>query len=289
MKTARRRKRVFDPLATPSGVRGVLARLANQAPDLIPKSEKELVSMLNAVRHVERSPATDTRRGRPSPWDRSRLLSVASRLRSVLDRETDGRVSLSSFVSQYLRVLSFPADLTSALERCEINLQEATILARLTATKLKVSEEEAAAIRGQMLRSHVQSHGSQNQLCARVKEALGESGTVSSETLAIGVLKADALLEVSPEDLRHLFFETMKELFYAIRSFEADDLTEADIDEFMASADILSGTIHAIERRASKRRQPKQTLVGFALQPEPEKKAKAVKDPLTGRITYSFG
>jgi hypothetical protein len=123
----------------------------------------------------------------------------------------------------------------------------------------------------------------------RVKEALGESGMVSSETLAIGVRKTDALLEVSPEDLRHLFFEMMKELFYAIRSFEADDLTEADINEFMASADILSGTIHAIERRVSKRRQPTQAMAGFASKTGPEKQVKAVKDPVTGRITYSFG
>jgi hypothetical protein len=149
--------------------------------------------------------------------------------------------------------------------------------------------ELTVAIREQMLRSHLQSRASQNQLCERVKEALGESGTVSSETLAIGMLKVDALLEVSPEDLRHLFFETMKELFYAIRSFEADDLTETDIDEFMTSADILSGTIHAIERRVSKRRQPKQALDGFVSKPEPEKTVKAVKDPVTGRITYSFG
>lgn len=288
MKTARRRKRAFDPLATPSGVRGVLAQLASLAPELIPKSEKELVSLLNAVRHIERRSATDTRRGRPSPWDRSQLLSIASRLRAVLNRETQGRVSLSSFISQYLRVLSFPSDLTSALERGEINLPEATILARLTAARLKVSEEEAARTRRQMLRSHLEARGSQNQLSERVKEAVGESGMVSSETLAIGVLKTDALLEVSAEDLRHLFFETMKELFYAIRRFEADDLTEADIDEFMASADILSNTIHAIEQRVSRRRQPKQALAGFASQPESGKKVKTIIDPVTGHITYSF-
>ena len=59
---------------------------------------------------------------------------------------------------------------------------------------------------------------------------LGESGIVSSETLAVGIEKADSLLEVNPEDLRHLFFETMKELFYALREINPEDLDESDID-----------------------------------------------------------
>jgi hypothetical protein len=59
---------------------------------------------------------------------------------------------------------------------------------------------------------------------------LGESGIVSSETLAMGLEKAATLLEVDPEDLRHLLFETMKELFYALRGINPEDLDESDID-----------------------------------------------------------
>jgi hypothetical protein len=38
------------------------------------------------------------------------LLQVASQLRAILDRETQGRLSLSSFLDYYLRILGFPSD-----------------------------------------------------------------------------------------------------------------------------------------------------------------------------------
>jgi hypothetical protein len=130
MRAARRRNRNLDPLATPAAVRSVCDRLRERLPDLIPKSEKELLRLLYAVRHVERRPATDTRRGRPSRWKREDLLRAAGELRGILQRETSGRVSLSSFIGQYLQVLGFPADVVDALSNGSINLQEAAQLAR---------------------------------------------------------------------------------------------------------------------------------------------------------------
>jgi len=53
---------------------------------------------LYAVRHVERQPVTDTQRGRPSRWPREELIKVAGQLRSILERETQSRVSLNSFI-----------------------------------------------------------------------------------------------------------------------------------------------------------------------------------------------
>jgi hypothetical protein len=101
-------------------------------PDTIPSSEKQLVRFLFAVRHVERRPATDTKRGRPSRWPREKLLEGAIQLRAILERETSGRVSLNSFTGQYLLLLQFPSDVTDALFDGRINLQEAAQLARLT-------------------------------------------------------------------------------------------------------------------------------------------------------------
>jgi len=289
MKSARRRSRRFDPLATPDGVRGVCEQLRERLPDYIPKSDKKLFSMLNAVRHVNRYSATDTGKGRPAHWERDVLLKISSHLTAILERETGGRVSVSTFVGLYLRVLHFPVDVSSALGRGEINLQEAMLLSRLNHKKLRTDSNTARAIRRHVIEAHLDSNGSQNQLRSRVREMLGESGIVSSETLAVGIEKVDSLLEVDPEDLRHLFFETMKELFYALREFNPEDLDEADIDEIMTSADLLSGTIHDIKQRIKARTQAKKPIEGFFKEKEPEQDQRPIVErDAQGHITYRF-
>lgn len=115
MRAARRRRREIDPLPTPEAVRVICRNLRQRMPDTIPSAEKQLMGFLFAVRHVERRPATDTRRGRPSKWPREKLMEAASQLRDILQRETSGRVSLNSFIGQYLPVLEFPSDVTDAL------------------------------------------------------------------------------------------------------------------------------------------------------------------------------
>lgn len=97
-------------------------------PDVIPPSEKHLLRFLYAVRHVQRRPATDTKRGRPSRWPREKLVEAAAQLRAILERETSGRVSLNSFTGQYLPLLQFPSDVTDALASGQVNLQEAAQL-----------------------------------------------------------------------------------------------------------------------------------------------------------------
>lgn len=99
MRANRRRQRKLDPLAHPEAIRSVFRRLRELLPDIIPISEKQIIKLLNAVRNVERHPASDTKRGRPSRWRRTDLIRVANHLRHLLDRETQGRVSLNSFIS----------------------------------------------------------------------------------------------------------------------------------------------------------------------------------------------
>jgi hypothetical protein len=103
MRATRRRQRTPDSLASPAAVRAICASLRERLPEIIPNSEKHLLLLLYAVRHVERRPATDTRRGRPSRWKREDLLKVAGELRILLKRETSGRVSLSSFIASTCR------------------------------------------------------------------------------------------------------------------------------------------------------------------------------------------
>jgi hypothetical protein len=91
-------------------------------PDVIPSAEKELIRFLYSVRHVERRPSTDTPRGRPLWWPREKLVEVPGHLRIILRCETLDRVSVSSFISQYLLLLQFPSDVTDTLVSGQINL-----------------------------------------------------------------------------------------------------------------------------------------------------------------------
>jgi hypothetical protein len=218
--------------------------------EVIPKSERQLIKFFYAVRHVVRRPATDTKRGRPSRWRREDLLSAAGHLRAVLERETSGRVSLNSFLGQYLLILDFPPDVQEALSDGRVNLQEAAQLARLTPTRLGITQSEARRTRSEILRSHLAVHGSQTRLRARVKELLGEAReeAVSSESMASVVAKVDEMLEVDPADTRHLFWEEMKRLFYAMREVEPEDLDEAVMGEFLAAVDQISNILFKIER-----------------------------------------
>ena len=89
MKATRRRTRKADPLAAPDAVRSVLQQLSTLLPDIIPRRDKDLVRMLRAVRHVQRYPATDTKRGRPARWRREDLLKVATRLSKSREVKTE--------------------------------------------------------------------------------------------------------------------------------------------------------------------------------------------------------
>jgi hypothetical protein len=58
----------------------------------------------------------------------------------------------------------------------------------------------------------------------------------------------DEMLEVDPSDTRHLFWEEMKRLFYAMREVEPEDLDEAVMGEFLAAVDQVSNILFKIER-----------------------------------------
>lgn len=261
MRATRRRQRTPDPLARPEAVRAICAELRSRMPGVIPNSEKHLVRFLYAIRHVERRPATDTRRGRPSRWRRDDLVSAASHLRALLDRETSGRVSLNSFTGQYLLILDFPSDVQEALSDGRVNLQEAAQLARLSPERLESSPAKAKSIRAELLRAHLLARGSQNSLRARVREILGEVVTVSSREMADVVQKVDELLEIDPSDKRLLFYEEMKRFFYAMREIEPEDVDDESLDEFMAAADQLSNAIYKIELRRRQREKGARKLL----------------------------
>lgn len=258
MPSKRRRPRKADTLANAAAVRHICEALRARCPSLIPKIEKQLISLLNAVRHIESYSAMDNQSGRPGRWPRADLLLVAKELKAILARETQGRISLSSFVGVYLRILHFPADVSAALSAGQLTLQEATILARVTDTRLQTSDSQAKQRRQQILTAHLQTQGSQNSLRLRVQDLLGEAGkVVSGETMMSAVQKVDELLEVAPEDTRHLFFEEIRNLFYALKEIEPEEVTETDLERFSEAADQLFNVIQAIRARRKRSALPR--------------------------------
>lgn len=91
--------------------------------------------------------------------------------------------------------------------------------------------------------------------CARVKEILGETdaGVVSSENMTQVVAHVDELLEIDPQDARHLFWEEMKRIFFAMQEVQLEDLDEETMDEFMATIDGVSNVLYRIEKRRRRR------------------------------------
>ena len=228
-----------------------------RAPAALPRPHTQLrqtVGQTSGGRPSRRAPPCDGyQAGPPAAWPRETLLEVARHLRAVLERETRGRISLQSFTAQYLRLLRFPPDVQAALGGCDLGLGEAAQLARLTAQRLDVSAQKAAAVRAEVRRSHVLTRGSEKTLRERVRELLGEVVEVSSGAMQQAVQKADDLLEVDPSDKRHLFYEEMKRLFYAMREIEPEDVDDESLDKFMTAADQLSNAIYAIELKKKQR------------------------------------
>src|ERR1051326_739783 len=255
MRANRRRQRKSDPLARPESIRSLFESLRGRLPGIIPLNERLLIRMLNAVRNVERHSASDTKRGRPSRWKRTDLIQVANHLRFLLERETQGRISLNSFISLYVRILDFPSDVVDALEAGNINLFEATQLSRLTAARLNLSPLKAIELREGIVRSHLLVQGSEAGLRARVIEQLGEkTGNLkikAGEDLGINVV--DELIEADPYDTRHLFWEELRRIGSALRRVTSEDLDDKLLDDFLSASDHLSNVLARVEKRRQQR------------------------------------
>jgi len=255
MRANRRRQRKPDPLAHPEAIRSVFESLRNLLPDVIPHSEKHLIKMLNAVRNVERRPATDTQRGRPARWKRTDLIRVANHLRFLLERETQGRVSLNSFISLYIRILDFPSDIIDALIADDINLFEAAQLSRLASGRLNLSPAKVRELRSEIIRAHLVAQGSEASLRARVIEQLGEKTAQLTNKVGsgVGIDVVDELIELDPYDTRHLFWEELRRISLALRYITPEDIDDKILDDFLSASDQLSNVLVRVEKRRQQR------------------------------------
>jgi hypothetical protein len=259
LKATRRRTRRTDPLASAEDVEAVLEHLRTSLPDLIPRSRKNLSSLLNSVRGLHMRQPTETNRGRPPRYTREQLLRVDSKLRDLLGRETS--ISVRSFVGQYLPILDFPRDVRDALERGDLNLFEAHQLARLTVKRLGGTDGEARSLRKRLLETHLLAQGSGTLLRARVKEVLGElrePDPTEAEVMAVG--KADELLEADPLNASHLFFEELRMLSRALREIGPEGVSDEDLSEIMPAADQITLTLQKIARRKDREQAKRMTI-----------------------------
>jgi hypothetical protein len=207
--------------------------------------------MLRAVGHVNRYPATDTKRGRPARWQREELLLVGSRLSSILERETSSHIGLSSFIDHYLRLLDFPSDVLAALTSGDINLFEASQLARLTSERLATSLSQAKRMRSELLSTHLQAKLSGERLRQRVAEILRVSFTEIADP---SESSSDLDLEdFDPYDPTHLFWDQIKQLGFALRDIRREDVLDEEIDELLQASEPVLTILARIQRRKERK------------------------------------
>jgi len=255
LKTTRRRTRERDPLASRAAIKDVIKQLRAALPEIIPKSDKKLLSLLRAAVHAERHPEVHTRRGRKSPWKDYELIKTASSLRAIIERGTK-RVGLRSFVEHYLLIPGFPEDVVKALESGELNLFEAEQLARLIPERTGIPEVERLRKRRlALVRTHLQSGESGARLKARVDALLyhyrhpgtllgplSESPQYSSEILAAAA-KLEAEIEAShenPDSLiidtapDHFFYEYLRIIVSYMREIRPDEISDPVMERVMS-------------------------------------------------------
>jgi hypothetical protein len=219
---------------------------------------------MNAVRHVERRPAGLSKSGRPGHFPREKLIEVSRHLKAVLAKRYKGRISLGTFVSFCMPVLNYPPDVIDALENGDITRLEAAQLARLVPERLDVKPKKALAIRQEVLSNHLKMKGSQAQLRRRVAELVGDETIMTSENMAAAVSQVDDLLTVAEDDRRHLFYEQMKEFFFAMREIKPDEVDDQTLEEILEASDQLMEMIHKIrlkrKQQADKEKANKRFL-----------------------------
>lgn len=177
---------------------------------------------------------------------------MSARLTDILERETPSRISLSSFIDHYLRLLEFPSDVVQALSTGDINLFEAEQLARITPQRLGVTPARARRSRADLLSTHTQARLSGARLRQRVAEILRAS---SNEAQAPSEAAADLDMEdFDPYDPTHLFWDQIKQLGFALRSVQHDDVNEEEIDELLRASEPILTILARIQRRKAQSR-----------------------------------
>lgn len=173
-------------------------------------------------------------------------------------------MSLPRFVAKYLPLLSFPDDVSEPLERGDINLEEAHLLARLTPARLAVTGQAAYHQRQRLLKTHLERRDSQNALRERVVDLLGESPVRNviemSAEVKRRVAEADEMLDFDASDSTHLLWEEIKNSVFMMKEIEEDDLDDKLIEGILTRNGELQNSLQKAIRLKTKRIVKSETI-----------------------------
>ena len=207
-------------------------------------TDEEFKKLLFAVQYAERYPAKESKSGRRKKFDDTFLFNSALKIKAVLQKETGGRISLLRFVSTYLPLLDYPSDLLAALDKFQINLEEARILARINPQNLgETVKRKPSEIRKELIASHIKRQGTQAELRNRVLEKLSINPKRQARQIAADLTQGDyaidKMLEFNEFDTGHLLWEEIKGLVFLMREIDSSLLNDEITGEILNDLDAL--------------------------------------------------
>lgn len=239
----RRYRRITDPFQTREKFFELFERM-KAAVYLKEVSNEDFKKLLFAVQYAERHPSKDSKSGRRKKFDDKFLFNASLKIKSVLQNETRGRISLLRFVSTYLPIIDYPSDLQTALDKFKINLEEARILARVNRQSLGAAvKRQSSEIRRELIESHLKRQGTQAELRNRILEKLNVTPKRQAQQVAANVaqidLEIDKLLEFNEFDTEHLLWEEIKGLVFLMREIDPSLLNDETASEFLNDLDAI--------------------------------------------------
>ena len=129
----------------------------------------------------------------------------------------------------------------------DINLFEASQLARLTPERLGTSPSQAKRTRSELLSTHLQARLSGERLRQRIAEILRVPSNEAGESPKNS---PDLDLEdFDPYDPTHLFYDEIKRLGFALQDIRPEDLTDDLLEEYLRASEPLWAVLAEIQRR----------------------------------------
>ena len=200
--------------------------------------------MLYAIQYSERRPEKESNSGRRARFDETFLFNASIKIKTILQNETGGRISLLRFITTYLPILTYPHDIQSALNTHKINLEEARILARINRASLgEAVKRKPSEIRREIIDSHIKRQGTQLELKKRVDERLNLTPKKQAQNVAANVAVLDAnideLLEFNESDTEHLLWEEIKGLVYLMREVDSSAVDDETTEQVLKDLDSI--------------------------------------------------
>ena len=207
-------------------------------------TDNDFRKLFYSIQYNERFPAKESKSGRRSNFDATFLFNSAVKIKTVLQNETSGRISLLRFITTYLPILYYPSDIQKALSVYKINLEEAKILARINRKNLgETVKRKPSEIRKEIIDSHIKRQGTQLELKKRVDERLNLTPKKEAEKLAANValidINVDELLEFNEFDTEHLLWEEIKGLVYLMREVDSSVIDNETTENVLRDLDSI--------------------------------------------------